>query len=54
MLTATMDRLISELDDTDLIDLLSRVASEQRRRQRQRRAAEAKCHLGTVEGGASQ
>jgi hypothetical protein len=48
MLTAIMDRLISELDDTDLVDLLSRVANEQRRRQRQRRAAETRCGLDTV------
>jgi hypothetical protein len=48
MLTAIMDRLISELDDTDLVDLLSRVANEQRKRQRQRRAAEARCGLDKV------
>jgi hypothetical protein len=54
MLTTLVDKLLAELDDTDLIDLLSRVASEQRRRQRQRRAAEARCDLDTVQGDASQ
>jgi hypothetical protein len=48
MLTGLIDRLLAELDDTDLVDLLSRVANEQRRRQRQRRAAEARCTLDTV------
>jgi hypothetical protein len=34
MLTTLVDKLLAELDDTDLIDLLSRVANEQHRRQR--------------------
>jgi hypothetical protein len=48
MLTGLIDRLLAELDDIDLIDLLARVAAEQRRRQRQRRAAETRCNLDTV------
>ena len=48
MLTTLMDRLLAELDDIDLVDLLARVANEQRKRQRQRRAAEARCNLDTV------
>jgi hypothetical protein len=39
MLTEIMNRLIHELDDDDLTDLLSRVAAEQRRRQRGRMAS---------------
>lgn len=48
MLTTLIDKLLAELDDTDLVDLLSRVANEQRKRQQQRRAAEARRHLDTV------
>jgi hypothetical protein len=48
MLTILIDKLLAELDDTDLVDLLTRVANEQHRRQRQRRAAEARCDGKTV------
>ncbi len=48
MLTGLIDRLLAELDDTDLVDLLTRVANEQRKRQRQRRAADTRCTLDTV------
>jgi hypothetical protein len=40
MLTTLVDKLLAEIDDADLTDLLSRIANEQRRRQRQRQVAE--------------
>jgi hypothetical protein len=39
MLTEIMNRFIRELNDDDLADLLTRVAAEQRRRQRGRLAS---------------